>query len=235
VVAVEVGDTGGPEAAARTARLDALRRRAAETDAVAVCLAHTLDDQAETVLLGLGRGSGARSLAGMAPRTGLLRRPFLALRRSETVAICAAQGLEPWNDPHNADPRYRRVRVRQELLPLLDDVLAGGVAEALARTATQLGRDLDLLEAMTSAWLDAHPDPRLPELAAQHPAIRSRALHRLAVAAGATPGETTAEHVARLDSLVTTPTGGRRIELPGGVTCTREADRLRFAPTSVAR
>ncbi|WP_229052282.1 tRNA lysidine(34) synthetase TilS [Aeromicrobium sp. Leaf350] len=231
VVRVTVGADGGPEAAARTARLQALQLRASETGAVAICLAHTLDDQAETVLLGLGRGSGARSLAGMAPRSGLVRRPFLGLRRTETEAICTTLGLDPWHDPHNTDPRFRRVRVRHEVMPVLEDVLDGGVAEALARTATHLGRDLELLEALTSAWVDAHPDPTIAELAAQHAAVRTRVLHRLAVAAGATPGETTAEHVGRLDSLVTTPRGGRRIELPGGVTCTREADRLRFVPT----
>lgn len=231
VVTVAVGEEGGPEAAARTARHAALRARAAELDAAALCLAHTLDDQAETVLLGLGRGSGGRSLAGMARRSGLVRRPFLGLRRADTEAICAALDLDPWHDPHNADPRYRRARVRHELLPLLEDVLAGGVAESLARTAEQLGRDVELLESLTGGWLDAHPDPTIPEIAAQHPAVRSRVLHRLALAAGASAGELAATHVARLDSLVTDPRGGRRIELPGGVSCTREADRLLFLPT----
>jgi tRNA(Ile)-lysidine synthase len=231
VTRVEVGASGGPEAAARTARLVALRAEAARIGAGVTCLAHTLDDQAETVLLALGRGSGTRALAGMPAVTADVRRPFLGLRRTDTVAICAAHDLEPWVDPHNADPRFRRVRVRHEVLPLLEDVLAGGVAPALARTAEHLARDLDLIETLTSGWLDAHPDPSVAELATQHPAIRSRALHRLAVAAGATPGELTAVHVAHLDTLVTDPRGGRRIELPGGVTCVREADRLQFLPT----
>ena len=231
VVAVTVGVEGGPEAAARAARHTALRSRAAELGAAALCLAHTLDDQAETVLLGLGRGSGARSLAGMSPRVGPVRRPFLGLRRSDTEAICAALDLDPWHDPHNTDPRFRRSRVRHEVVPLLEDVLDGGVAESLARTADQLGRDADLLESLTAGWLDAHPEPRIPEIAAQHPAIRSRVLLQLALAAGASSGELAAAHVARLDSLVTDPRGGRRIELPGGVTCTREADRLHFVPT----
>ncbi len=231
VVTVTVGQEGGPEAAARTARHAALRTRAADVGAVALCLAHTLDDQAETVLLGLGRGSGARSLAGMAPRSGLVRRPFLGLRRVDTEAICGALDLDPWHDPHNADPRYRRARVRHELLPLLEDVLAEGVAESLARTAEQLRRDAELLESLTAGWLDAHPDPTIPEIAAQHAAVRSRVLHQLALAAGASAGELTAAHVARLDSLVTDPRGGRRIELPGGVSCVRESDRLLFLPT----
>lgn len=234
VVTVEVGEEGGPEAAARVARHTALRARACEIGASVLCLAHTLDDQAETVLLGLGRGSGARSLAGMAPRSGLVRRPFLGLRRADTESICAALDLDPWHDPHNADPRFRRARVRHELLPLLEDVLASGVAESLARTAEQLGRDAELLESLTAGWLDSHPDPTVPELAVQHPAVRTRALHHLALAAGAAAGELTAAHVARLDSLVTDPRGGRRIELPGGVSCTREADRLHFLPTQPA-
>ncbi|MDF1704348.1 MAG: tRNA lysidine(34) synthetase TilS [Aeromicrobium sp.] len=234
VVTVEVGQEGGPEAAARAARHAALREHAAQLGAAALCLAHTLDDQAETVLLGLGRGSGARSLAAMTPRSGLVRRPFLGLRRSATASICAALGLDPWHDPHNADPRFRRVRVRHEVLPLLEDVLAGGVAEALARTAEQLARDAELLESLASGWLDAHPDPTVADLAVQHPAVRTRALHRLALAAGASAGELTAAHVLRLDSLVTDPRGGRTIELPGGIACTREADRLHFLPTQPA-
>ncbi|MFT4298869.1 MAG: tRNA lysidine(34) synthetase TilS [Aeromicrobium sp.] len=236
VVAVEVGQSGGPEAAARAARLQALHEAAHRHDAAAICLAHTLDDQAETVLLGLGRGSGPRSIAAMAPRSGLLHRPFLGLRRRDTLAICAAHDLAPWDDPHNTDPAYRRVRVRRELLPLAEDVLGGGVAEALARTAGQVARDLDLLDALTDDWLAAHPDPdRVADLAAQHPAIRSRVLRRLALAAGAASGELAQGHIDALGSLLDNPRGGRRVELPGGLTCTREGDRLIFAPTPVAR
>jgi len=112
VVEVEVRRAGGPEAAARSARYAVLE--AQDTDAV--LLAHTLDDQAETVLLGLGRGSGPRSIAGMAEVNGLFRRPFLALRRSDTEQICVASGLTWWVDPHNSDPAFRRVRIRSEAL-----------------------------------------------------------------------------------------------------------------------
>ena len=141
--AVEVGTAGGPEAAARTARYAALE--AARGDAP-VLLAHTLDDQAETVLLGLGRGSGARSIAGMRPYDPPWYRPLLGVRRSLTHAACAELGLTPWHDPHNADRRFTRVRLRTEVLPLLEDVLGGGVAEALARTATALREDTDALD-----------------------------------------------------------------------------------------
>ncbi|MGI8816783.1 MAG: tRNA lysidine(34) synthetase TilS, partial [Pseudonocardia sp.] len=140
VLPVEVVGPGGTEAAARRARYAALRA-ARPTAESPVLLGHTLDDQAETVLLGLGRGSGARSLAGMATWNPPWLRPLLAVRRATTRSACAAQGLPVWDDPHNADPRFTRVRVRHEVLPLLEDVLAGGVAEALARTAVHLAED----------------------------------------------------------------------------------------------
>src|SRR5690349_10964370 len=110
-IAVTVPAGGGPEAAARTARYHALAEVAAELGAAAVLLGHTLDDQAETVLLGLARGSGSRSLAGMPRRRGTFRRPLLGVRRPVTAAACAALGLPAWSDPHNADRRFARVRV----------------------------------------------------------------------------------------------------------------------------
>ncbi|TPW71623.1 tRNA lysidine(34) synthetase TilS [Schumannella sp. 10F1B-5-1] len=144
-------DHDGPEAAARDARYAALAEAAASTGAAAVLLGHTLDDQAETVLLGLARGSGATSIRGMAAVSGpagLHRRPLLGLPRAITVAACADAGLEPWIDPHNADPAYARVRVRQSVLPVLEAELGPGVAEALARTAAQAAEDADALDAM---------------------------------------------------------------------------------------
>lgn len=221
VVTVAVGTEGGPEASAREARRAALLE-AAGPDGV-VLLAHTLDDQAETVLLGLGRGSGPRSLAGMAARSGPWRRPFLGLRRADTEAVCAAHDLLWWADPHNADPAHRRARVRHEVLPLLEDVLGGGVAAALARTADRLRDDTDLLDRL-AAEVDDPADTAV--LAALHPALRSRVLHRLALEAGATPGELTAAHVAALDRLVTQWHGQARVELPGRVSVRRVEGRL---------
>jgi tRNA(Ile)-lysidine synthase len=148
VVRVTVGDSGGPEASARAARYDGLASVAAEVGAVAVLLGHTLDDQAETVLLGLARGSGSGSLQGMAPVAGLYRRPLLGIPRSTTVQACADAGLEPWNDPHNDDRRYARVRVRTNVLPALEAELGPGVAEALARTADQLREDEEAFATM---------------------------------------------------------------------------------------
>lgn len=159
VVAVDVVAKDGPEADARAARYAGLARAAAEIGADAVLLGHTLDDQAETVLLGLARGSGATSLAGMAPErrdaTGpVWLRPLLGVRRRTTVAACAAEGLEPWSDPHNVDPSYARVRVRERVLPVLEAELGPGVAEALARTAEQLREDAAAFQDMIDETIE---------------------------------------------------------------------------------
>jgi tRNA(Ile)-lysidine synthase len=143
---VNVGSDGGPEAAARAARYEALSSAAAEYAADTVLLGHTLDDQAETVLLGLARGSGGLSLAGMAQRTGIFVRPLLGIRRAMTVQACADAGLTPWNDPHNDDAAFTRVRVRNRVMPVLESELGPGVAEALARTAIQLREDSEALD-----------------------------------------------------------------------------------------
>jgi len=159
VVAVRVGSTDGPEAAAREARYAALARAAADIGAEAVLLGHTLDDQAETVLLGLARGAGATSLSGMAPARRdaggpAWVRPLLAVRRRTTVAACAGEGLDPWTDPHNADPAYTRVRVRERVLPVLEAELGPGVAEALARTAEQLREDAAAFQDMIDETIE---------------------------------------------------------------------------------
>lgn len=155
VISVTVGAEGGPEAAARTARYAALDGAREEAS---VLLGHTLDDQAETVLLGLGRGSGPRSMAGMRPYDPPWCRPLLGVRRELTRDACAELGLTPWLDPHNSDRRFTRARLRAEVLPLLEDVLGGGVAEALARTATALRENTELIDALA--------DQALPEATA---------------------------------------------------------------------
>ena len=227
VVAVEVGTNGGPEGAARDARYAVLRARPVD----AVLLGHTLDDQAETVLLGLGRGSGPRSLAGMAAVDGLVRRPFLGLRRADTERICTASGLTWWTDPHNADRGFRRNRLRHEVLPLLEDVLDGGVAEALARTSDQLRADTALLDGLAAEVADPND---IPMLAALAPALRSRVLRRAALEAGADGSELAAVHLGELDRLVTDWRGQERVELPGRVSASRAGDALQFTPTPVA-
>jgi tRNA(Ile)-lysidine synthase len=148
VVAVDATGAGGPEAAARDARYAALSQVARELGAASVLLGHTLDDQAETVLLGLARGSGAASLHGMPARSGVYLRPLLALRRATTVQACVDAGLDAWADPHNIDRAYARVRVRDAVLPVLESELGPGIAEALARTAEQLREDGAALDHM---------------------------------------------------------------------------------------
>jgi tRNA(Ile)-lysidine synthase len=225
---VDVGTTGGPEAAARTARyrvLDDARGGAP------VLLAHTLDDQAETVLLGLGRGSGSRSVAGMVEHRSAdgvdWWRPLLGIRRGTTRAACAAQELPVWDDPWNDDPAYTRVRLRTEVLPLLEDVLGGGVAPALARTAALLREDLDLLDDLARAELDRLADGAgLParEVAVLPDALRRRVL-RSWLRAGGVP-DLQGVHLAAVDALLTDWRGQGRVDLPGGAGVVRASGTL---------
>jgi tRNA(Ile)-lysidine synthase len=222
---VTVGESGGPEGAAREARYAAIDAVAARTGAHAVVLGHTLDDQAETVLLGLARGSGARSLSGMAPRRDLLRRPLLGIRRVTTNEACQALELVPWADPHNSDPAFARARVRQDALPALIDALGAGMPEALARTASLLRADADALD----EWAGAVEDPTdVVTLGALPGAVRSRVLRNLAFAAGVPAGQLAANHVHEMDRLVTHWHGQGAVSLPGGLVAERSYDRLSF-------
>ncbi|MGC4937547.1 tRNA lysidine(34) synthetase TilS [Kribbella sp. DT2] len=237
VRAVEVGGEGGPEGAARTARYDALRHAADTFRADVVLLAHTRDDQAETVLLGLARGSGARSLAGMAPVAGLLRRPLLEVPRAATAAACIASGLQPWHDPHNDDPQYRRVRVRHEVLPVIEEALGPGVTEALARTAGLLRADADALDALAADLAETAVRRTEDEvvcdiavLAAEPQAIRTRALRQAALEAGCQATDLTAGHIAAVDALITDWHGQRWIDLPQGIRVVRRAGFIVLAP-----
>jgi len=232
--AVTVAGPGGPEGSARAARYKALDQAADATGAVAILLGHTLDDQAETVLLGLARGSGARSLAGMAARTGRYLRPLLRVRREQTRAACAAAGLEPWDDPHNRDPAFTRARVRWQLMPVVTEVLGPGTAEALARTADLLRADADTLDGMAAAEIaglggaDALAERGWPvaDLAALPPAVRHRVLRQAAISAGSPPGALSHRHVATLDELITDWHGQRWADLPGAVRGERRYGRL---------
>jgi tRNA(Ile)-lysidine synthase len=236
---VAVGPDGGPEGAARTARYGALAAAAADLSA-RVALGHTLDDQAETVLLGLGRGSGPRSVAGMVPeRTSdgvVWWRPLLGVRRSTTRQACADQGLPVWDDPWNADPAYRRARLRSEVLPLMEQVLGGGVAPALARTADLLREDLDALDELAAAELArlaggqrvaASPLPAR-EVGALPAALRRRVLRGWLRAAGVP--DVQAVHLHAVEALVTGWCGQGRVDLPGGAGVVRTSGRLVVSP-----
>lgn len=230
----------GPEAAARHARYAAFEVIVTESGASAIMLGHTMDDQAETMLLGLARGSGARSISGMAPVTGRYLRPLLGLRRADTVAACAALDLRPWHDPANADDAYRRTRVRMRILPLMEELIGPGVTESLARTADQLRADADALDDLAARAADSltggWPPPgqagrRSVSVAAAaelSAAVRARLLKRAAVLAGVPAGSITAGHVADLDALITDWHGQRWLDLPGGVRCARRYGRLHF-------
>lgn len=242
---------GGPEAAARSARYTALEQEARRTGAAAVLLGHTRDDQAETVLLGLARGSGARALAGMPARRGRFRRPMLGLARATLREACLAQRLEPWDDPHNRDPSYARVRVRHQALPALEEALGPGIAEALARSAAQLAADCEALDDIARAEEGRIQGPGtagdnaeditgdttggilaaldIEGLAGLAPAIRTRVLRQAALRAGCPGGSLTATHVAALDALVTGWHGQGRTDLPGAVQVHRRYGRLLFS------
>lgn len=224
---VTVAGTGmGPEAAARDARHAALEAAAADQGATAILLGHTLDDQAEQVLLGLARGSGTRSLAGMRPARGLLLRPFLGLRRADTLEICAAEDLEPWHDPSNSDPAFARSRTRVEVLPLLEEKLGPGVAESLARTASILQLDADYLEDVADRTFTALaersgaeislPEEALGELS---PAIRFRVIAK--AAAGVGGQQPSYQRLLAAEALLRRQGSAGPVELPGGVSVYR--------------
>ncbi|HEU5024614.1 MAG TPA: tRNA lysidine(34) synthetase TilS [Spirillospora sp.] len=251
-IAVTVDGEGGMENAARNARYAALDRAAGRLGAAAVLLGHTRDDQAETVLLGLARGSGARSLAGMPSALRrptdrgevLYLRPLLELDRATMRRACLAMGLEPWDDPHNDDPAYTRVRVRHRALPVLEETLGPGVAEALARTARMLRDDADALDGLAARayddLLDEAPDDTVEggHTVALHVdgleelprALRTRVLRMAAVKAGSPPGTLAAVHVDAMDRLVTAWHGQRHVDLPGGLRAFRRYGRLLFGP-----
>ncbi len=223
---------GGPEAAARAVRYQALDEVAARTGASAILLGHSRDDQAETVLLGLARGAGSRSLAGMPARRGRYRRPLLGTGRATLRASCQALGLRPWDDPQNADPDFARARVRHQALPALEAALGPGVAEALARTAGQLRDDADALDEIAASQAGQLREPgggwRAGRLASAPAAIRARVLRGAAIEAGCPPGALTARHLEALAELLTRGAGQRWIDLPGGVRGRLRYGRLIF-------
>jgi tRNA(Ile)-lysidine synthase len=232
IIPVTVEITDGMEASARRARYLALEEASKRHGAVKVFLGHTRDDQAETVLLGLARGSGARSLSGMAPVMGRYVRPLLGITRQQSVSACLEVDLKPWDDPHNEDRQYLRVRVRLDAIPLLEAAIGPGVSAALARSAALLRDDADALdewalrefeqvdsESMEIAFLTALPR-----------AIRTRLIRAGIYASGAPQGSVTAEHVSVVDSLVTSWHGQGEVSLPGGVKARRISGRLSLLP-----
>ncbi|WP_231951397.1 ATP-binding protein [Nocardia terpenica] len=219
VLAVEVSGPSRVQAAARRARYAALD---AARDGLPVLLGHTLDDQAETVLLGLGRGSGGRSLRGMAEFADPWGRPLLGVRRDVTRRLCADLGLTPYEDPHNSAPEFTRVRLRTEVLPLLEEVLGGGVAPALARTAEQLRADGAVLDELAERLLHEADDGSglsIETLATAPAALRLRAVRAWLLAGGAKA--LTDKHLRAVDALVTDWHGQGGVAVGGGTPGTR--------------
>jgi tRNA(Ile)-lysidine synthase len=226
------GSAAGPESRARDARYQAFEEVVARSGAVAVLLGHTRDDQAEQVLLGLARGSGARSLSGMPARRGPYVRPLLGVARVTTVAACDAAGLMAWVDPHNSDPAYGRVRARA-LLPVLEAELGPGTVAALARSADLLREDADALDDLAAqARHGLGPGRVIPAeaLLTLPRAIRTRVWRLLALEAGCPPGALIANHIDSLDTLVTRWRGQGPIDLPGHVQGSRTDGQVVIAP-----
>ena len=229
-VTVEIQD--GLEASARKARYQALNEVVQEQNACAVFLGHTRDDQAETVLLGLARGSGTRSLSGMAHHNGIYIRPLLEITRFQNEEFCKEFGLDYWEDPHNQDPQFSRVRVRTHALPTLEETIGPGIADALARSAHLLRDDADALDhwAMREVLhldlnnLDCDHLESLPR------AVRSRILRKAIYSAGAPSGSVSAEHVSVVEALISAWKGQGALNLPGGVKVERISGRLSVSP-----
>lgn len=233
----------GVEAGAREARYAALGQLAGHFGATSVLLGHTRDDQAETVLLGLARGSGGRSIAGMRrvfTDDGVeFARPLLEVTRAQTEAACRAEGIEFWVDPHNSDPRFLRARVRHDVLPVLERELGPGVAATLARTADQLRPDLEFLDAFAArVYAEARGSAArsgvrvaVAVVEPHGPAIIGRVARLAALAAGCPPAELFAVHIDAVAELMTGSGRGRQIQLPGHVTAYRDGADLAFRRT----
>lgn len=227
-ISVQVDDQGGLEAAARTARYQALDLAAQRHNASAIYLGHTSSDQAETVLLGLTRGSGARSLSGMARINGRYRRPLLHLTREQVRQEVAAEGIEFWDDPHNDDPRFSRVRTRQ-LLSDVEKDLGPGIESALVRSAALLRDDADALDGWAEEVLlkvASQHEVDLTQLMLYPRAIRTRVIKRFLANAGLPA--VSFDHISSVEALASQWRGQGPVALPGDVDARRDGGVLRL-------
>jgi tRNA(Ile)-lysidine synthase len=220
--------TDGLESSARRARFQIFNQAVETFSATAFFLAHTENDQAETVLLGLARGSGTKSLSGMAEVNGVFIRPLLAISRELTVAVCGENKIDFWQDPHNSNEEFTRVRVRKNILPLMEDQIGPGIISALARSARILREDADALDSLAAQYLANKDVTDLSVEALQElpKAIRSRVLRAAIYAVGAPAGSISADHLAPIEALVTDWRGQGPTSLPGGVKVARISGRL---------
>ena len=209
VVRVEVGE-GNLEAAARNARYEALLAYGSD-----VWVGHTADDQAETLLLGALRGNPS----GMAPRNGRIVRPFLGIRRADTVGACGELGLDPWHDPMNADPAFRRVAMRNQVLPLLSELLGGDAVPALAATADRIAADQALIASLT----DLAPTTSCAELKADAGPVRRRRLAAWLLGEGV---PLQGDQLDAVEALVVDWHGQGPVAVAGGRAVVREGGQL---------
>lgn len=227
IVRVDVVHKDGVEADARKARYDALNAYADKVSATAIFLGHNEDDLAETVLLGLTQGAGTKSLAGMATHDGRYIRPFLTLSREEIIAACTEAKIKYWSDPHNDDLRFTRVKIRKQIMPLLESELGPGIKSALARSARIFREDSDALDTLTDEIFATIADPSSIEISLLAPlpsALRKRVIRRAVALLGAT--RISAEQLGWVDALISQWHGQGEVALPSGVTARRESGRL---------
>jgi tRNA(Ile)-lysidine synthase len=216
---VKVTSKGGMEAAAREARYTALEKLRLETKSNFVVLGHTFSDQAETVLLGLVRGSGSKSLSGMSEKTGLLLRPLLGIERKTTEEFCSGSGIKFWSDPQNKDQKFLRVTIRYRVLPFLERLLGGSVAKSLVRTANQLREDDAYLDALAArkykqfaVFSSASVKFDAVQLGKLHAALLNRVIKMALDSFG---GESSRTHVLAVADLVLSWHGQKPLTLPG--------------------
>jgi len=223
----------GLEAAARIARYEAFENVLQETNAQVILLAHTQDDQAETVLMRLTRGSGAKSLSGMAQVSGKYLRPFLHLRKKLVHDSLDLIGLKAWQDPANTDHQFLRVKVRHELMPKIVEVLGESAISSLDKTSQLLRLDNQALEDLAQQFFGSQKDVKtngleISELEKLPEAIRTRVLRICAIASGVHPGPFSFEHIEAIDALVKNWHGQGNVDLPGFIQATRVNGSLRF-------
>ncbi len=242
VKALAAGSGDNLEQAARRARYKFMAKVAKEKRALVVLTAHTMDDQAETVVLNLLRGSGMDGLSGMEParRLGegsetILARPLLGwVRRRDTESYCRLRAVEFLTDEMNADEKFTRVRVRRQLLPLMEG-FNPKIVEGLARTAELLREDSAALDQAAGRLLELATEDgagsclRIDLLVLAPPALRRRALRQWIVKCRGDLKRIERVHVLAVESLLFGDRGGRVIELPGGPKVLRRQQWLQFA------
>ena len=220
--------TDGLEASARRARYKVFQQAIETYTPNTFLLGHTKNDQAEGVLLGLARGSGTKSLSGMQEVSGIFVRPLLGIDRATTEIACHESNIEYWVDPHNSNQDFTRVRVRENILPLLENEIGPGIIDALARSAKILREDATALDEWAeSVFRQVMPmDIEISILDGLPVAVRSRVLRMAIYAAGAPAGSISAAHLEPIEAFVSDWRGQGHTSLPGGVKVCRISGRL---------